>query len=95
MKECIKCSKPIEATSKTGRPAVYCSTACRRLAEYEINRINKRLANLEDQLIYEKMGKDNAVNSQGLRRDERIAALTAAIDDNEARLKELLADTGE
>lgn len=49
MKTCKVCGAPITTTASTGRPAVYCGTPCRRLAELEIRRVNQRLASLERQ----------------------------------------------
>ena len=95
MKNCIKCNSPIQTTAKTGRPAVYCSTACRRAAEYEIGRINRRLIELEDQLIFNKAGKDNTRDARGLTRTERVEALQVAIAESEQRLRSLLAANDE
>lgn len=49
MKLCKVCGATIITQASTGRPATYCSTPCRRLAELEIRRINTRLAALESQ----------------------------------------------
>lgn len=32
---------------KTGRPPLYCSVACRRVAEAELRRVDRRIASLE------------------------------------------------
>lgn len=87
---CIKCGAIISKTSTTGRPLCYCSTACRRASGYEIERINKRLAGLESDLINEKIHKSKNVNAFGERYSERVAGLEAAILESEARLKCLL-----
>lgn len=47
MENCLKCGAPLETGSGKGRPKAYCSTACRRSAEYEIRRVDQRLAALE------------------------------------------------
>jgi hypothetical protein len=40
---CRKCGADLPARPRRGRPAAYCSEPCRRLAEYEIRRIDRRL----------------------------------------------------
>ena len=50
------CGQPLEQKSGAGRPAKYCSTACRRAAEFEIRRIDKLLARLEDRLVNLRLG---------------------------------------
>lgn len=37
------CGEPVPAPAKGGRPARYCSTACRRNREYEVRRENALL----------------------------------------------------
>jgi len=49
-KNCLICKKPIEQKN-TGRPKEYCSTGCRRMAEREILRIEKRVSDLEKRLM--------------------------------------------
>lgn len=43
---CRMCGAPIEAKS-TGRPAIYCGTGCRRMAEREIRRLDDTITQLE------------------------------------------------
>lgn len=43
---CLTCERAIEFSGK-GRPPTYCSKFCRRVAEYEIRRIQRRLIKLE------------------------------------------------
>ena len=43
---CRICSAPL-ARPATGRPPRYCSTTCRRAAEYAIKRLNRHLERLE------------------------------------------------
>lgn len=50
MQECAICQAELEQ-SKTGRPKQYCSTGCRRMAEREIKRLEKRIAELEGDLM--------------------------------------------
>ena len=95
MNECIKCGLPIKTAATTGRPSDYCSTSCRRAAEYEIGRINRRLADLENDLVSENRYKHEGVNFAGQRYPERLAALQDAITESEARLKRLLSAKGD
>lgn len=47
---CRKCGSPVLA-STGGRHAVYCSTACRRLVEFEIRRLTRALDELENRRL--------------------------------------------
>jgi len=47
---CVKCSRPLPERSGPGRPALYCSTACRRAAEYELRRAQSALEQVEEQV---------------------------------------------
>lgn len=58
MEKCKSCDTPFEANS-TGRPALCCSTACRRLAEFEVRRIDRRLEVLERSLSNIRLGADD------------------------------------
>ncbi len=48
--ECVKCSRPLPEQSGPGRPPIYCSTACRRAAEYELRRVQASLEHVEEQV---------------------------------------------
>ena len=74
-KLCLKCRTPLTPTA-TGRPPSYCSTGCRRAAEYELRRIQRHLERLEAQRQSPFFVKDT---------ERAIAAL-------EARLRTLLED---
>ena len=56
MKTTCPCGQPLTRAAGAGRPAKYCSTACRRAAEFEIRRIYKLLARLEDRLVNLRLG---------------------------------------
>ena len=43
---CRKCGNALEQPA-TGRPKIYCGTACRRSAELEITRLGRHLERLE------------------------------------------------
>ena len=51
---CVKCGGALPPGKAAGRPRRYCSTACRRLAEYEVSRLQNRLSRLEDELLRER-----------------------------------------
>jgi hypothetical protein len=46
---CLTCRAPLERPARpaAGRPPRYCSTACRRAAEYELRRLQRFLERLE------------------------------------------------
>jgi hypothetical protein len=84
---CRVCGTGIEATGK-GRPAVYCGTGCRRMAEYDVRRINNTITELER----EARSLRNPATLK-LPTDEAHAAFLAAeIAAARGRLRELLAD---
>lgn len=51
MTQCVMCQSVVEGAATTGRPKQYCSVACRRMAEREIKRFEKRIAELEEDLM--------------------------------------------
>lgn len=53
---CAKCSRPLAERTGPGRPALYCSTACRRSAEYELRRVQAALEDVEGQLRATRLG---------------------------------------
>jgi sugar-specific transcriptional regulator TrmB len=87
---CVKCGRPLEKPA-TGRPPAYCSTACRRLAEYELRRINRRLEKLEGRASRLRHSPDvGAKDWAGRTHAEALAACEAEIADAEKRLRALL-----
>jgi len=48
---CKTCGTTIK-TRSTGRPALYCGTPCRRMAEFEIRRAKSDVIGLENSLQY-------------------------------------------
>ena len=84
---CLKCSSPLEPRAGAGRPAIYCGEPCRRLAEYEIRRLDRRIAGYEQELRglrYDGPGFDDS------ERLKRMRALRRWIAADEARLRLLL-----
>lgn len=91
MAECLKCGRRIEKGGR-GRPAVYCSTGCRRSVEYELRRIQRHLEHAEHEVTWLQPLEDNVsvASSFGGRRGEALANARAEIERLEARLRELL-----
>jgi hypothetical protein len=53
---CLKCDEPLQQPT-TGRPALYCSTGCRRAAEYELRRLQRHLEAIEGELRAIRLGR--------------------------------------
>ena len=87
------------ARSATGRPPTFCSTACRRVAEHELRRIDRRLAGLEvdrdalDLILATETYKP-AMPTHRKRRDAIDVAITTATE-RQRTLFARLADTEE
>ena len=87
---CVKCGNVLPPPSAVGRPAKYCSTACRRLAEYEVSRLQSRLSRLEDELLRERHNNSGLKDWNGCDVAARMVDLRADIAEAEARLRELI-----
>ena len=87
---CVKCGAALPPGKAIGRPAKYCSTACRRLAEYETSRLQNRLSRLEDELLREKHNRSGLRDWHGRDVAARMVDLRADIEHTEARLRELI-----
>lgn len=90
-KVCKTCGASLPA-SKGGRPADYCSTGCRKAAEYAIRRIDRRLEVLERALSNIRIGPDCCYSTTMKGKEETIEAYEAEIALQTARLRELLAE---
>jgi predicted nucleic acid-binding Zn ribbon protein len=80
---CVKCGRVVEQRA-TGRPRRFCSVACKRSAEYERRRLDRRLAWMEEELVHirDQNGRVwNRHTEAGLEREITVA---------EARLRDLL-----
>jgi predicted nucleic acid-binding Zn ribbon protein len=80
---CVKCGGVVEQRA-TGRPRRFCSVGCKRSAEYERRRLDRRLVWMEEELVHirDQNGRVwNRHTEAGLERE-----ITAA----EARLQDLL-----
>jgi ribosomal protein L40E len=53
---CRKCGADLPEAAGPGRPRAYCSTGCRRAAEYEAKRINKAIEEVEEQVRWCRFG---------------------------------------
>jgi hypothetical protein len=53
---CRRCGAELPASSGPGRPRSYCSTGCRRAAEYEARRLQKALGDVEEQIRWCRFG---------------------------------------
>ncbi len=92
---CLKCGGTV-SKSKNGRPPVYCGPSCRRSAEFEIRRLDRRIARLEDQLCEERGLRGpfkDVCDLYGRGREARIAYLEGEITTAEIRFKLLLSST--
>ncbi len=87
MKQKCKCGKPLEQPAGAGRPPTYCGTACRRAAEFEIRRLDKLLARLEDRLSELRLGK-LSLEREGV----EAALITAEVQLAHGRMVALLDD---
>ncbi len=82
-----RCGKSLEQPAGAGRPPTYCGTACRRAAEFEIRRLDKLLARLEDRLV------DLRLRSFSIEREGVEAArITAEVELAHRRMVVLLDD---
>ena len=91
---CLKCGRAVEQLP-TGRPRSYCSTACRRTAEFEIRRLVRRIERLDTDLEHLRGVRDDGIpDVYGHSPKKRRALLAQGIREAEARLRALL-DTGE
>ena len=86
---CLKCGCKLQAKG-AGRPATYCSVACRRAAEFEIRRVQDRLVRLEDELEQLRRDRSGLPHMIHGTPEERLAGLEAEIERQEARLRALL-----
>ncbi|KAB2868478.1 MAG: hypothetical protein IT503_14370 [Burkholderiaceae bacterium] len=91
MTTCVKCGNLFEREPGPGRPAAYCGATCRRLVEFEIRRLDRRIAAYELEqraLKYDGPGDDEWNERE---RQRRMRALRKWLAADEARLRELVA----
>ncbi|MGH8659840.1 MAG: hypothetical protein ACREV4_15545 [Gammaproteobacteria bacterium] len=82
------------AKPKAGQRQFYCSAGCRKSAEYEIRRVNRRLESLETSLSSMRINpRDEFLEMiDGRTHSERVAAVEAELAILKARFRELLDD---
>jgi len=89
---CIKCGAGLKQP-RTGRSRVYCSPGCRQSAAHEIQRLNRRLLDLEVQLSSLRQQPDMGFSDfYGRNHQAQIAGVQAEITEAEGRLRLLLAE---
>lgn len=91
---CAQCGAPLDPPSGAGRPRTYCSTACRRLAELAIRRLNRRLEYLEGILSHDRIAGsgEGAWCEPPAERRARIGRVSAEVVLIERRLRSLFCD---
>lgn len=94
MKACAICEKPITEQAKTGRPKDYRSVVCRRMAEREILRIEKRIGELEHDLMSYRRLPANTMLCEG-RAHEVIVRVEAELKRQNDRFRLLLTASGD
>jgi hypothetical protein len=94
---CLKCGTPISAAPGPGRPPTYCGETCRRLTEFELRRLDRRLSRYADELREEQADRNPAdawIDNLGRTRTQRLNDLHRWIAEDEARLRELVGGAG-
>lgn len=89
---CAKCGAPLDKPSGAGRPRIYCSTACRRLAELAIRRLNRRLEHLEEIMSHARISLGGAYAESECERHGRLQRVSAEIELTKTRLRALLSE---
>lgn len=85
---CSKCGAEFERDPGPGRPRSYCGDLCKRLVEYEIRRIDRRLGAYEvEQRELKADGPDEFDDED---RQKRLRALRKWIRQDEDRLRVLV-----
>ncbi len=92
---CLRCTAALPEGASTGRPARYCSDTCKRLVEYEVRRLDRRIAGYELELREELADRapaaDAWVDTLSRTRAQRIGDLRKWIKTDTERLHQLLA----
>ena len=87
---CLICRRPIPKAAGAGRPSSYCSTTCRREAEFTIRRLQRRLERMEN-LAAESRIEQATLRQYPLEREKaRHTAIVVEISKLEGRLRSLL-----
>lgn len=92
---CIKCGASLPPSAPTGRPATYCSTACRRAAELEIRRLNRHIEKIEERMAHIRIHGRSSYACYLREPDAAIDALKCECERHESRLRLLLSEQRE
>ena len=84
---CPSCHTPIDVDSAPGRPKVYCGEPCRRMAEFAIRGLVRRLDKYEVEL---RETKAENTDFQDWERSRRMRQLRTWIKTDRAKLRALL-----
>ena len=84
---CPSCGKELPPPAETGRPRVYCGEPCKRMAGYELTRLNRHLEKLETRLSNSRI-----FNKQWGTPGNDIPLIEAELSLARNRLLELLAE---
>lgn len=88
---CVKCGGPIQQP-ETGRPAIYCSEACRSAAGYELRRVQRRLEAFETERANLRHERDFQTPWLKRKAKQRLVDVELEIATDEARLRLLLSE---
>lgn len=90
MTTCASCGTLLEPREGSGRPSTYCTEACRRLAEFRIRSLVRRIDRTEDELreVLAKCGRGQYLDAT--ERTARARRLRRWLTEDEARLAALL-----
>ena len=89
---CVKCGAPLRRLAAGGRPAKFCSIACRRAAEYELRRIQTGLERIEERQEHIRIYGAESAFCFPLDPAEALARLQGERSRYEVRLRELFVD---
>ena len=84
---CASCGADLEPRSGAGRPSAYCSETCRRMAEFAIRGLVRRLDKAEIEL--RELKAESGLYDDDERR-QRVRALRRWIKQDSAKLRALL-----
>jgi hypothetical protein len=84
---CAKCGSPLERAPGPGRPPSFCGAACKRLVEYEVRRLDRRIADYE---LEQRGLKFDGPDHDDRDRQRRMRALRRWIRADRERLRALL-----
>jgi len=94
---CLRCGTALGDGPPTGRPPRYCGDLCKRLTEYEVRRLDRRLSGYEIELREELADRTAAadawIDKLGRSRAQRIGDLRRWIKADTERLRALLGGT--